>query len=93
MSPLRLDVVAVAPDRDDVERICAVGECKASGAPVGVDQRVPLDELVDSIGPRCRPDARRLLFARSGFTAELRRAARARGDVELVDLDRLYHGS
>jgi hypothetical protein len=35
---------------------------------------------------------RLLLFSRAGFTARLRRAAAARGDVALIDLDRLYHG-
>jgi hypothetical protein len=34
-----------------------------------------------------------LLFARAGFTRELRRRAASRRDVVLVDLDRLYRGS
>jgi hypothetical protein len=34
-----------------------------------------------------------LLFSRSGFAPELTAAAAGRPDVELVDLNRLYHGS
>ncbi|MEZ5263429.1 MAG: hypothetical protein R2755_17075 [Acidimicrobiales bacterium] len=37
--------------------------------------------------------ARLLLFSRSGFTRGLHAAARRRGDVELIDLERLYRGS
>jgi hypothetical protein len=36
---------------------------------------------------------RLMLFSRSGFSADLRDTAVKRNDVELVDLDRLYHGS
>jgi hypothetical protein len=35
---------------------------------------------------------RLLLFSRSGFAPELQREGAARGDIELVDLDRLYNG-
>jgi hypothetical protein len=45
------------------------------------------------MGQRAAPHVRRLLVARAGFTAELRRLARQRSDVELVDLSRLYGGS
>jgi hypothetical protein len=33
-----------------------------------------------------------LLFSRAGFTPALRRAADARTDVVLVDVERLYRG-
>jgi hypothetical protein len=33
-----------------------------------------------------------MLVARAGFSAELRRTARSRSDVELIDIDRLYSG-
>lgn len=35
---------------------------------------------------------RLLLFASNGFTREVVEASRSRGDVELIDLDRLYQG-
>lgn len=89
----QLEVVGVAPDRNDVERICAVGECKAGAEAVGLGELDRLDSLVGWLGMRAAPDTKRLLFARSGFTAELRRAARKRIDVELVDLKRLYQGT
>jgi uncharacterized protein len=88
----QLDVVAVAPDRNDVEQICAVGECKAGAESVGMDELERLDTVIAQLDAKTLDHPKRLLFARSGFTAELRRVARGRGDVELVDLHRLYHG-
>lgn len=89
----QIDVVGVAPDRDDVERICAIGECKAGTEVVGLAQLQRLDGLVVQLGARTLAAPKRLLFARSGFTAELVRAARHRSDVELIDLSRLYNGN
>jgi uncharacterized protein len=88
----QLDVVAVAPDRNDVERICAVGECKAGTEAIGRAELDRLDDIVGHLGRRSAEATKRLLFGRSGFTAEVRRVARTRPDVELVDLRRLYHG-
>jgi hypothetical protein len=34
-----------------------------------------------------------MLFARRGFTPELAAEASSRPDAELIDLQRLYHGS
>lgn len=89
----QLDVVAVAPDRDDVERICAIGECKAGLEPVGLSELHRLDTLVGRLGTRTMPTPKRLLFARAGFTAELTRHARQRPEVELIDFHRLYAGT
>ncbi len=88
----QLDVVAVAPDHHDIDRICLVGECKAGNDPIGLDQLSRLDHVVGGLGERSAPAVKRLLVARSGFTAELRGAARSRTDVELADMKRLYHG-
>jgi uncharacterized protein len=93
LSRSQIDVVGVAPDRDDVERICAIGECKAGAEPIGLSELERLDDEVALLGKRTMPETKRLLFGRSGFTAELRRSARKRPDVELVDLQRLYHGT
>jgi uncharacterized protein len=89
----QLDVVAVAPDRNDIERICAVGECKAGVEPTGLAELDRLDRVVDQLKAKAASHTRRLLFARSGFAAEVRRVARKRQDVELIDLKRLYHGN
>ena len=88
----QIDVVGVAPDRDDVERICAMGECKAGAEPVGLAELERLDSEVSYLGKRAMPETKRMLFGRSGFTAKLQRAARKRSEVELVDMQRLYHG-
>jgi uncharacterized protein len=88
----QLDVVAVAPDQNDVDRICLIGECKAGSEPVGRDELDRLDTIAVDLGKRSAPTVKRLLVARSGFTAELRRLARNRPDVELADLRRLYQG-
>lgn len=72
-----------------------LGEAKASERPRTTDDLARLERVrallvadgADAAG------ARLLLFGRSGFDPDLAQAARARSDVELVDLDRLYGGS
>jgi uncharacterized protein len=88
----QLDVIAVSPDRNDVDRICAVGEVKADRQPVGVGELDRLDGIIAHLGEKAAPTVRRLLFARAGFTSELTRMVRTRNDLELIDLDRLYFG-
>ena len=89
----QLDIVAVSADRNNVDRVCAIGEVKAEAQPMGNDQLQRLDDIAGLLGKRAAPSVRRLLVARGGFTAELRRAARARTDLELIDMDRLYNQS
>ncbi len=89
----QLDVVAVAPDQHDVDRICLIGECKAGSDPVGRHELERLDSIANDLGQRAAPTVKRLLVARTGFTAELRRLARSRPEVELADVSRLYHGA
>lgn len=61
--------------------------------PVGDGELVRLEHLRDLIGVAGTSDSiRLLLFSRSGFTRELRAVAAGRRDVELVDLERMYHG-
>lgn len=88
----QIDVIAVSPDRNDVDRICAIGEVKAERQAMGIAELERLDDLARGLGAKAAPTVRRLLVARSGFTAELTRQVRSRADVELVDLDRLYGG-
>lgn len=87
----QIDVVATETTPRGGTRVAVVGEVKATQVPVGGDELDRLDRIVDALGGKASA-ARRLLVARAGFTAGLRRAAARRGDVVLVDLPRLYHG-
>ncbi len=85
-----LDVV-VADDHPDpaTRRITAIGEAKA-GERIG---RRHLDRLVEArhqLGPRA--DGSRLLLVGSTFDEDLLVEVAGRPDVEIVDLERLYHG-
>ena len=87
----QLDLV-VADDHPDpaTRRVTALGEAKA-GETLG---RRHLDRLTDArsrLGPRA--EQARLLLIGSSFDPTLDDQARRRGDVELIDLERLYHGS
>jgi hypothetical protein len=68
----------------------AIGEAKV-GETVGVGHLRRLEKARTSLGTRAA-HAKLLLFA-PAFHADLLTAARGRGDVELIDLDRLYEGS
>jgi hypothetical protein len=46
----------------------------------------------DTLGGSASRVRRLLLFSRSGFNADLLRVVESRGDVELIDLHRLYRG-
>ena len=89
----QLDVVVVEPTDQGADRICAVGEVKAEQTPMGMSELARLDDAIASLRAKTAPTVRRLLVARRGYTAELKREARRRGDVELIDLARLYDGS
>ena len=72
-----------------------VGEAKASR--LDISDLARLDRLTKLLAGRDRisptPTLKRLLFSLEGFTPALVADAERRPDVELVDLDRLYHGS
>ena len=86
---VQLDIVGLETTTRGASRVAVVGEVKAEHAPVGVAELQRLDEVVAALE---RGEPRRMLVASAGFTSELRRQARRRGDVVLVDLTRLYHG-
>lgn len=94
-----LDFAAVEFTSSGGKKILAIGEVKAHTTRVGVGLLNRLDLAARSLvsrtpaGITVTPDIKRLLVSRSGFTNELRRLADGRADVELVDLNRLYHGS
>lgn len=88
----QLDLVGLEPDRQDVDRICVIGEVKAEKSSMGIAELERLDLIATKLGDRAAPTVRRMLVARSGFSAELKRTSRTRSDIELVDLHRLYDG-
>jgi hypothetical protein len=74
--------------------VLALGEAKHTTAQRTVADLGRLDH-VRSVVAQKHPtalDARLMLFSASGFDRNLEREAAARGDVELVDLGRLYAG-
>jgi hypothetical protein len=88
---LQLDLVGMETTTRGKRRVAVVGEVKAEAVPIGPAELARLDAAVETVGA-ASATVKRLLVSRGGFTAELRRVARRRGDVELVDLHRLYHG-
>ncbi len=94
---VQADVVVAERSGHGRVRVTAVGECKATDQRVGEPVLSRLDATVDALAAQ-RPQVeshacRRLLFSRAGFTTGLQRVARRRGDVELIDLDRLLAGT
>lgn len=73
-------------------RIVVLGEAKSASRPRTVADIERLDRiraLLVARGVRAE-SARLAVFGRSGFDTDLRRLGRKRGDVVLVDLERLY---
>ena len=88
-----LDVVATENTSHHPARITAIGEAKGTLTPLDLPHLERLEHLrgllpADRVGPLPKI----LLFARTGFTTRLNEEAGRRPDVELIDLDRLYHG-
>lgn len=71
--PEQLDLVAFH-DR----QLTAVGECKWTNEPVGMGEVADLERIVQTAGAELRPKTGhyRLLFAKSGFTGEVRELAK-----------------
>jgi len=90
----QLDVVVAAAGDERTQpverRITAIGEAKA-GDTVEVRHLHALEQARLAFGQRALR-AKLLLFA-PRFTRDLEAEAGRRDDVELVDLDRLYHGA
>lgn len=83
-------VVATGGNVAAARTVVAIGEAKA-GQTVHIAELHRLERLRAALGTRAA-QTRLLLFA-AGFTNELRRVARTRSDLELIDHDRLYHGA
>jgi hypothetical protein len=89
-----LDVVVSADPANEKSRILAIGEVKAAGWRVGLNQLERLRHIRSLLpaGALAGPP-KLLLFSRQGFTSDLTAAAGASDEVELIDLPRLYHGT
>ncbi|MDN5860899.1 MAG: hypothetical protein L0H84_20025 [Pseudonocardia sp.] len=87
-----IDLVAIEHRPGSGDRVLAIGEAKWCARPIGTDQLDRLRALRAQL-PTGPAGVRLLLFSSAGFTAELTAAAATAGDVELVDLPRLYTGS
>jgi uncharacterized protein len=74
------------------ERVIAIGEAKWTTMPVGLPELAGLELRRTLLRDRTAQGCKLLLFARSGFTPEVRALAKKRADLELVDLPRLYTG-
>jgi AAA+ ATPase superfamily predicted ATPase len=82
---LEIDVVACSGNR-----VIALGEAKWTGRPIGLGVLATLERKKTLLGSRAEA-AKLLLFGSGGFDRDLRARARL-ADLELVDLQRLYHG-
>jgi uncharacterized protein len=88
-----LDVVVAHGDPSTppaARTVQAIGEAKA-GETLGLGHLLALEKARAALGTRAS-HARLLLFAPT-FAKDLQARARNRADLELVDLDRLYHGA
>jgi AAA+ ATPase superfamily predicted ATPase len=90
----QIDVTVASSERPDLSPsarpVIALGEAKA-GEAVGVPHLLALERARAAVGSRAA-HAKLLLFA-TRFARDLVELAGRRHDVELVDLERLYHGS
>jgi hypothetical protein len=90
-----LDAVVFGRRPDGREQILAIGEAKA-GETVGRGHLHRLEQLRDLLttrDERATPDLKLLLFSGRGFSDGLEAQTQQRTDIELVDLNRLYHGA
>ncbi|SFS93163.1 hypothetical protein [Saccharopolyspora flava] len=89
-----VDLAVFGHDADDRETLLAIGEAKWN-EPMGLSHLRRLQEIRDVLERRdiTKSGATRLLcFSGAGFSDDLRRAADDAPEVELIDLNRLYHG-
>jgi hypothetical protein len=89
----QLDIVVASDEGASVpseRRVLTIGEAKA-GETIGMAHLRHLEKARAALGTRA--SQAKLLLVGTGFKSELETLAGKRDDLELVDLDRLYHGS
>lgn len=91
-SQIELDVVGLGAG--EPARVTLLGEAKLRAERAGHGVLARLERARDLLGRRAPidSDVKLLVFSANGFDRELQATARQRGDVELVDLERLYRG-
>jgi hypothetical protein len=90
-----LDVVAMTQAGGRAPRVAAIGEAKHTNRPLRIADLGRLERIRTLLTERAQAPAatKLLLFSASGFDRNLTAAAGERDDVELIDLDRMYHGA
>lgn len=90
-----LDVVALGRDHTGSSQVLALGEATHTDARRTLGDLTRLEQIRTLVAAKhpSAAQAHLLLFSANGFDPNLTRAATRRPDVELIDLDRLYHGS
>ncbi len=91
-SQLELDVVGIRAG--EPTQVALLGEAKLRAERAGAGALARLERARELLAARASVDAEPKLavFSASGFDSALRAAAKRRGDLELVDLERLYSG-
>ena len=94
----QLDVVVLAAGqrrRPPRPKVIAIGEAKDSDRGRTADDIARLEKGRDLLAARGvdTTDCKLLLFGRSGFEGDLHQIAERRGDIELIDLERIRSGA
>jgi hypothetical protein len=86
--------VVVMPALGQRRSAHAIGEAKWSDRPMPASELRRLERIRHLMSAKEQADSstKLLLFGGGGFSPALRREAAALDDVELIDLERLYHG-
>lgn len=89
----QIDLVAIERRASGQRRLLAIGECKHRLRPVGIGVLQRLEQLRDRLANKSNgADVKLLIACDAGFDRDLVRVAGKRGDVELIDADRLLTG-
>jgi AAA+ ATPase superfamily predicted ATPase len=89
-----VDVAAFGLDDHDGEALLAIGEAKWNDT-MGLGHLKRLQHIRELVRTRHTDTAKRtriMCFSGAGFTDELRKAANHDHTIQLIDLQRLYHG-
>jgi uncharacterized protein len=90
----QLDVVALRREPNGSQSVLAIGEAKHTTVRRTISDLTRLDHIRKVVGAKdpTALSARLLLFSATGFERNLVAEANRRGDVELIDLQRIYSG-